>query len=192
MMVPSVEMPSVELMLVAGRAAFLIFSFVIAAVSFARWRRVANAQTGQVLALTDIVLQRLAGIEARIDAAQSSISQLGERVDRPQHAVAATAAPGYQIAIRLAKSGASREELMSGCGLSLLEAELVQRLHAPAAHAAHAAHPTHTTHAPMPPDREAAHRRGAELRLFSVIPAQADLPQVDSGRTREPLASARP
>jgi hypothetical protein len=33
------------------------------------------------------------------------------------------------MAIRLAKGGASREELMAGCGLSLAEAELVQRLH---------------------------------------------------------------
>jgi hypothetical protein len=33
------------------------------------------------------------------------------------------------MAIRMAKGGASREELMAGCGLSLNEAELVQRLH---------------------------------------------------------------
>ena len=39
------------------------------------------------------------------------------------------ASPGYQMAIRLAKNGASREDLMAGCGLSLAEAELVQRLH---------------------------------------------------------------
>jgi hypothetical protein len=44
---------------------------------------------------------------------------------------AAAPAPGYQIAIRLAKGGASREELISGCGLSIHEAELVHRLHAP-------------------------------------------------------------
>jgi hypothetical protein len=42
-----------------------------------------------------------------------------------------SATPGYQIAIRLAKSGATREELISGCGLSIHEAELVHRLHAP-------------------------------------------------------------
>ena len=37
----------------------------------------------------------------------------------------------FVSAIRLAKGGASREELMSGCGLSIHEAELVHRLHAP-------------------------------------------------------------
>jgi hypothetical protein len=58
---------------------------------------------------------------------------LNERIERPQPLATASAAPapGYQIAIRLAKGGASREELMSGCGLSIHEAELVHRLHAP-------------------------------------------------------------
>ncbi len=59
-----------------------------------------------------------------------SIAALGERLERPAGPVAAHApSPGYQIAIRLARGGASREELMSGCGLTLAEAELVKRLH---------------------------------------------------------------
>ena len=37
----------------------------------------------------------------------------------------------HPIYIRLAKGGASRDELISGCGLSINEAELVHRLHAP-------------------------------------------------------------
>ena len=58
-----------------------------------------------------------------------SISRLGERVERPQQlgSQTAPAAPGYQIAIRLARGGASPEELISGCGLSTHEAELVHR-----------------------------------------------------------------
>jgi len=54
---------------------------------------------------------------------------MGERLERPQQLASApaAAAPGYQIAIRLAKGGASREELISGCGLSINEAELVHR-----------------------------------------------------------------
>ena len=46
-------------------------------------------------------------------------------------AAAGATAPSYQIAIRLARSGAPREELMTSCGLTHQEAELVQRLHAP-------------------------------------------------------------
>jgi alkylation response protein AidB-like acyl-CoA dehydrogenase len=125
--------PSVEMWLIAGRAVFLLFSFVLATVAFIRWRRATLAQTEVVLANHDIVLQRLADLEARVDAAQAAISRLGERVERPRQLASppAAPAPGYQIAIRLAKGGASREELISGCGLSTHEAELVHRLHAP-------------------------------------------------------------
>ena len=126
--------PSIDMLLIAGRAVFLLFSFVFAAVAFTAWRRATQQQTQHLLSHTDLVLQRLAHLEARVDATKLSVSELGARVERPAEAAPAppAAAPGYQLAIRLAKGGASREELMAGCGLSLTEAELVQRLHAPA------------------------------------------------------------
>jgi alkylation response protein AidB-like acyl-CoA dehydrogenase len=125
--------PSVEMLLIAGRAVFLVFSFVLATVTFIRWRRAIEVQTAVVLANHDIVLQRLADLEARVTATNVTISNVGERIQRPQQLASPTAspAPGYQIAIRLAKGGASREELVSGCGLSTHEAELVHRLHSP-------------------------------------------------------------
>jgi alkylation response protein AidB-like acyl-CoA dehydrogenase len=124
---------SVETLLIAGRAVFLVFSFSLAAVAFTRWRRAAQAHAAQLQANHQVVLQRLADLEARVAATNAAVSRLGERVERPQQLAAApaAAAPGYQIAIRLAKGGASREELISGCGLSSHEAELVHRLHAP-------------------------------------------------------------
>ena len=127
-------MASPEMWLIAGRAVFLLFSFVLAAVAFTRWRRTAQAQAQQLLAHHEVMLQRLADLEARVTATQAAVSQLGERIERPQQIAtpaAAAASPGYQIAIRLARSGASREELISGCGLSSSEAELIHRLHAP-------------------------------------------------------------
>jgi alkylation response protein AidB-like acyl-CoA dehydrogenase len=126
--------PSIDMLLIAGRAVFLLFSFVFAAVAFTAWRRATQQQTQHLLSHTDLVLQRLAHLEARVDATKLSVSELGARVERPAEAAPAapTAAPGYQLAIRLAKGGASREELMAGCGLSLTEAQLLQRLHAPA------------------------------------------------------------
>jgi alkylation response protein AidB-like acyl-CoA dehydrogenase len=124
---------TVDLILIAGRALFLVFSFVLAAVAFIRWRQVIREQTAQASAQHATVLQRFADLEARVAATNVSISRLGERVDRPQQLASPATAPvpGYQIAIRLAKGGASREELISGCGLSTHEAELVHRLHAP-------------------------------------------------------------
>jgi alkylation response protein AidB-like acyl-CoA dehydrogenase len=126
--------PSVDMLLIAGRAVFLVFSFTLATVAFIRWRREIEVQTERVLAKHDTVLQRLADLEARVDATNGAIARLGERIQRPQQlapTTAAPAAPGYQIAIRLAKGGASCAELVSGCGLSTHEAELVHRLHAP-------------------------------------------------------------
>jgi len=127
--------PSVEMLLIAGRAVFLLLSFALAVVAFTRWRRAAQAHAAQLQANHEVVLQRLADLEARIAATNVAVSQLGERMERPQQLTAAPAAssPGYQIAIRLAKGGASREELVSKCGLSSNEAELVHRLHAPQA-----------------------------------------------------------
>jgi alkylation response protein AidB-like acyl-CoA dehydrogenase len=127
------SLPSAEFLLIAGRAVFLVFSFLVAAISFTAWRRATRRQTAEVLSQTQLVLQRLAELEARVDAAKSAVVQLGERLDRPAAAAIPSPAPspGYQIAIRLARGGASREELMSGCGLTLAEAELVRRLHGP-------------------------------------------------------------
>lgn len=124
---------SVETLLIAARAVFLLFSFALAAVAFTRWRQTAQTHAAQLQANHQVVLQRLADLEARVTATNVAVSQLGERIERPQQLAAAPAAasPGYQIAIRLAKGGASCEELMSGCGLSIHEAELVHRLHAP-------------------------------------------------------------
>ncbi|HXS22218.1 MAG TPA: DUF2802 domain-containing protein [Steroidobacteraceae bacterium] len=128
------NLPSAEFLLVAGRAVFLVFSFVVAAVSFTAWRRATRRQTAEVLSQGQLVLQRLAELEARVDATRSAVAQLGERLERPAApAPSHSPSPGYQIAIRLARGGASREELMSGCGLTLAEAELVRRLHGPRA-----------------------------------------------------------
>lgn len=133
MTVPSLASPSVELLFLIGRAVFLVFSFVLATIAFSRWRRATLAQTELVLANHAVVLQRLAQLEARVDATNVTVSQLSERIRKPQQVASPTpvATPGYEIAIRLAKSGATREELISGCGLSASEAELVHRLHAP-------------------------------------------------------------
>ena len=126
------NLPATDFLLIAGRAVFLVFSFVVAAFSFTAWRGAARRQTAEVLAQSQIVLQRLAELEAGVQATRSTVEALGERLNRPAApAPSQSASPGYQIAIRLARSGASREELMAGCGLTLAEAELVRRLHGP-------------------------------------------------------------
>src|SRR5258708_20394176 len=88
--------PSIELLLIAGRAVFLLLSFALAAVAFTRWRRVAQAHAAQLQANHEVVLQRLADLEARVVATNVTVSQLGERLERPQQlqSAPAPAAPG--------------------------------------------------------------------------------------------------
>jgi hypothetical protein len=139
----SLSQISMDLVLIAGRAVFLVFCFVLAAVAFTRWRRTAERSNELAVAQNANLLQRLGAIEGELAASREQLAKacaqietLGTRLEdsdqRRTSAPAATAAaPSYQIAIRLAKSGAPREELMASCGLSRQEAELVQRLHAP-------------------------------------------------------------
>jgi hypothetical protein len=120
-----------DLILVVGRVALLVFSFLTATVAFTRWRRAAECDTQHTAQQTERVLERLAVLEALIAAGDARIAALGRQLE----ALASTPAPapaasgGYQVAMRLARTGASREELMSSCGLTQQEAELVACLH---------------------------------------------------------------
>lgn len=127
---------SIELALLAGRALFLVFCFVFAAMAFTRWRRAADRSTAQFAEQTAAVLERIASLEARLEAIQTSQGGLTEKIAGLLNNPGATSsAPSYQIAVRMARSGATREELVSSCGVTRQEADLLQRLHAPAARA---------------------------------------------------------
>ena len=125
----TITMPSTETVLLIGRAVFLIFSFTVAAITFTALRRSTDKQIQRaelILTQSEALLQRLGALETRLDSTAAAITHIDKRVD--QNGVRA-GAPGYQIAIRMARGGASREELMSSCGLSLSEADIVRRLH---------------------------------------------------------------
>jgi Protein of unknown function (DUF2802) len=121
-------LPSLDVMLLVARAAFLVVAFVIAAVTFRAWRRASERQTEQVLSQSQALLERLTALETRLDATSTLLARIDERSERHAHLANGTPAD-YQVAIRLARGGASREELMSRCGLSVGEADLVRRLH---------------------------------------------------------------
>jgi hypothetical protein len=127
---------SIELALLAGRALFLVFCFVIAAIAFTRWRRAADRSTEQFAVQTTTVIERIVALQARLEGLQAGQSQLVEKLESlASISPVASALPSYQVAIRMARSGATREELILSCGITRQEADLVQRLHAPAARA---------------------------------------------------------
>ncbi|HTV52329.1 MAG TPA: DUF2802 domain-containing protein [Steroidobacteraceae bacterium] len=120
--------PSLDVLLLAARAAFLVFSFALAAVAFTRWRRVAERDTAHTTQHLLLLQQRLEQLERAVASCEPRLAKLVAHLEEQP---AAGCGPGvnYQIAIRLARSGAKPAELMSDCGLSRQEAELVARLH---------------------------------------------------------------
>jgi len=125
---------SVDVLLIAGRAIFLVFSFILAAIAFNRLRRTSRAEAERTLSQVHLVLERLSSVQAGLTSTNARLDDIAARIESPAPATApsSTHSPSYQIAIRLARGGASREELVESCGLSRQEAELVRRLHGPA------------------------------------------------------------
>ena len=125
------EIPPVDLLL-AGCGTLMMFAFALAALSFDGWRRATRRQSQQIVTQSQTLAQQLSALDARVNATATAIRRLDERIERqaqPGPQPKAAPASGYQIAIRLARGGASREQLMSSCGLSLGEADLVRTLH---------------------------------------------------------------
>ncbi len=128
------NLPNIDFLLILGRAVFLVFSFAVAAVTFTGWRRAARRESELMQAQNQALLEQLTQIGTRVAASELQLRALGEQLERATaHAASAARTPsGYQIAIRLAKGGASADELAGDCGLTRAEAELIRRLHGPA------------------------------------------------------------
>jgi replicative DNA helicase len=138
-----IEIPPVDLLL-AGCGTLMVFVFALAALSFDAWRRATRRQSQHLLTHSQSLLEQLTALDARVNATATAVRRLDERLERARTATttplaSAPAGSGYQIAIRLARSGATRDELISSCGLSFGEAELVRRLHGVAQHVGGAA-----------------------------------------------------
>ena len=125
------EIAPVDLLL-AGCGTLMVFAFALAALTFAGWRRATRAQSQHLFTHSQALVEQLSALDERVTATATAIRRLDERIERqaqPGAQIQGAPAPGYQIAIRLARGGASREELITGCGLSAGEADLVCRLH---------------------------------------------------------------
>ena len=129
---PQLPPISLDLALLAARAIFLVFCFILAAFTFTRWRRTTERSAERFAEQNTAVLAQLANMEQSLAEAHRKLDALGEQREEERRRVVAggTSAPSYQIAIRMARSGAARDELMASCGLTRQEAELVLRLHA--------------------------------------------------------------
>ena len=114
---------------------------VAASAGFAwRWRAYRNADSERASRLAEQDRsQQWNSVQAEIRAQGAAIQALAGALDRLQQQllldarhVASPARGGraaYELAIRLAQSGASVDEICASCGMSRSEADLVHRLH---------------------------------------------------------------
>ncbi len=124
---------SIELGLIAMRTVTLVFALLVFAWGFRHWRRSAERDAQRMFEQLDLIRGDLLLLSDRMEQLESAAPRVIERTVQPEMRAPAagnTPAPrGYEVAARLARGGATCEELISSCGLSRHEAELLLRLH---------------------------------------------------------------
>lgn len=124
--------PSVETMLMIGRAVLLLGAFWVFALAFSRWRRSDERHMQQLrvdLQRTFAEVRSLHETIAVMNARMESMSERAESDSRLVPTGVVSSQRGYDLAARLVKNGAGVEELVASCGITRHEAELLSRLH---------------------------------------------------------------
>lgn len=129
-------MPSVstDLLLFGGRALILLLGFAALVVCFMRWEKAARQQTQDAAARIEVALGEIRSLREVGEGTNAALQALTEQVQtqlRLAKAASAPSATGYDVAIRLARNGASTDEVVSTSGVTRQEAELLARLHGP-------------------------------------------------------------
>jgi hypothetical protein len=111
-------------------AVVLLAGIVVAALFSARLKRAAAAQAGEILGKSARLADQISELSSALAASDARLAMLAGRLDEQSRSSQGAAPTSYNVAIRMARSGASRQELMSTCGVTQQEADLVLRLHA--------------------------------------------------------------
>ena len=86
--------------------------------------------TTEILDRTAQLTDQIGELSRALAAADGRLAMLAGRLDEQSRSTQGAAPTSYNVAIRMARSGATRQELMSTCGVTQQEADLVLRLHA--------------------------------------------------------------
>ncbi|MFO7305969.1 MAG: DUF2802 domain-containing protein [Gammaproteobacteria bacterium] len=124
--------PSLEIILIAGRALFLIGAFWVFALAFIRWRRADERSTERLYAQLERAFDEMRSLHETVAVMSARLEALSERAETGARLAPAGpigAQRSYDLAQRLAKSGSDIEALIESCGLTRYEAELLTRLH---------------------------------------------------------------
>jgi hypothetical protein len=124
--------PSLEVVLIAGRALMLFGAFCIFAIAFVRWRRSDDLNSVSLHAQVEKTFAEVRSLHETIAVMNARIEALCERAEldaRKAPGAAGSSQRGYDIAQRLARNGADVNEIIANCGITRHEAELLLRLH---------------------------------------------------------------
>ena len=120
------------------RALLLLAAFAGFAWALVSARRQAAQGNAQLAARLETALGEIQKLSGQVAALGGTIELLGMRlhqaeaqrpVTAPAPAAASVNTRGYETAIRMARSGASVEEIVASCGTTRAEAKLLRRLH---------------------------------------------------------------
>jgi hypothetical protein len=121
--------PSLETLMIAGRAMLLVGAFWIFALAFIRWRRADERATAALHVQLERAFNELRSLHETVSVMSARIDSLSERSEIDSRLAPAGSQRGYDVAQRLAKNGAGIDELVTSCGITRHEAELLLRLH---------------------------------------------------------------
>jgi hypothetical protein len=110
-------------------AVVILAGILIAAIGVARVKRSATLQHSEILGSSIRIVLLLDNLQTAIAASDARISALAAHLDEHARASQGAASASYNVAIRLARSGASRQDLITTCGVTQQEADLLLRLH---------------------------------------------------------------
>jgi len=120
------------------RALLLLAAFAGFAWALISARRQTAQNNAQLSARLETALGEIRKLSGQVTELGGTLESLGTRLQqadaqRPAPAPAPAAASvntrGYETAIRMARSGASVEEIVASCGTTRAEAKLLRRLH---------------------------------------------------------------
>jgi hypothetical protein len=125
-----------EWWLIGARAAALAIGFMILTAVLLSWRRTQRRDTQRLFEQLDIALAEIRSLGESNLTLGARLDEVIKRMEAPVRSLPAPAATsgvrGYEIAARMARNGASADELIQSCGLTRHEAELLIRLHSTA------------------------------------------------------------
>ena len=122
-----------EFAFMVTRTLAMVGALLVMAWAFRHWRRSAELEAQRLFEQLDLIRGELLLLSERLEHREVVTAPVMERAPQPEARPAAVihSPPprGYEVAARLARGGATCDELVSGCGLSRHEAELLLRLH---------------------------------------------------------------